>query len=153
VQTSAVPRSCSEPAGHQIEAIEIAQGDAFLNDSGIGKVDFIKIDVEGFERDVIEGLRETISTSRPTVTLELNHWCLNVLQRTTVPDFFDFLRGVFPYLYAVDTQDIRNLHNPDDDYHVMFRHVAGGFQYQNIVGAFHPAQLEAFGARFGRTIA
>jgi FkbM family methyltransferase len=140
-------------AGHQIEAIEIAQGDAFLAESDIGKVDFIKIDVEGFERDVIEGLRETISTSKPTVTLELNHWCLNVLQRTTVPDFFDFLRGVFPYLYAVDTQDIRNLHNPDDAYHVMYRHVAGGFQYQNIVGAFDPAQLEAFGARFGRTIA
>jgi FkbM family methyltransferase len=139
--------------GHQVEAIEIVRGDDFMRGSDIGKVDFIKIDVEGFERDVIEGLAETIATYKPAVTLELNHWCLNVLQRTSVPDFLDFLRSVFPYLYAVESNDIRNLYNPDDAYHVMYRHVAGGFQYPNIVGAFHPAQLEAFGARFGRTIA
>jgi FkbM family methyltransferase len=139
-------------AGHQIEAIEIAQGDAFMAACGPGRVDFIKIDVEGFERDVIEGLRATIETDRPIVTLELNHWCLNVLQRTTVPDFFDFLRSVFPVLYAVDTNDIRNLHDPSEAYHVMFRHVAGGFQYQNIVAAFEPGQLATFGAKFGRAI-
>jgi FkbM family methyltransferase len=139
--------------GHRIEAIEIVQGDSYLEAHGIGHVDFIKMDVEGFERDVIEGLRETIAASRPVVTLELNHWCLNVLQRTTVPDFLDFLRGVFPYLYAVDPHDIRNLHDPSEAYHVMFRHVAGGFQYQNLVGAFEAGQLERFGEAFGRPIA
>jgi FkbM family methyltransferase len=139
-------------AGHQVEAIEIVQGDSFLNEAGLGRVDFIKIDVEGFERDVIEGLRDSISANRPIVTLELNHWCLNVLQRTSVPDFLDFLRSVFPYLYAVDTNDVRNLYDPNDAYHVMFRHVAGGFQYPNLVGAFDPARLAAFGARYGRTI-
>lgn len=135
-------------AGHQIESIEIVQGDAFLEDLGITKVDFIKIDVEGFERDVIEGLSKTISASRPIVTLELNHWCLNVLQRTSVPDFFDFLRGVFPYLYAVGADDVCNLHDPSDSYHVMFRHVAGGLDYQNIVGAFESDRLQAFNAAF-----
>lgn len=140
-------------AGHQVESIEIARGDDFLRQAGIGMVDFIKIDVEGFERDVIEGLRETLEACRPSVALELNHWCLNVLQRMSVPDFLDFLRGVFPCLYAVDTDDIRNLHDADEAYHVMFHHVAGGFRYPNIVGAFEPARLEAFGARFGREIA
>jgi FkbM family methyltransferase len=137
---------------HRIEAIEIAQGDSFLQARGIERVDFVKIDVEGFERDVIEGLHDSIAASRPVVTLELNHWCLNVLQRTSVPDFLDFLRGVFPYLYAVDPDDIRNLHDPSEAYHVMYRHVAGGFQYQNLVGAFDPAQLRSFGEKFGRPI-
>lgn len=135
-------------AGHQVESIEIVQGDAFLEELGITRVDFIKIDVEGFERDVIEGLGKTISTSRPIVTLELNHWCLNVFQRTSVPDFFDFLRSVFPYLYAVGADDVCNLHDPSDSYHVMFRHVASGHEYQNIVGAFESDQLQAFNAKF-----
>lgn len=139
-------------AGHQVEAIEIAQGDTFVKGARLDGVDFIKIDVEGFERDVIEGLRDTISTCEPTVTLELNHWCLNVFQRIPIPDFFDFLRGVFPYLYAVDMDDIRDLHNVDDAYHVMYHHVVGGFKYPNIVGAFDPARLQAFAGRFGRTI-
>ncbi|WP_312511996.1 FkbM family methyltransferase [Massilia sp.] len=139
-------------AGHQVEPIEIARGDDFLSRAGIDAVDFIKIDVEGFERDVIEGLRKTLAVFEPTVTLELNHWCLNVLQRTSVPDFLDFLRSVFPCLYAVDLDDIRNLHDGDEAYHVMFSHVVGGFKYPNIVGAFDPARLAAFGARFGRTI-
>lgn len=139
-------------AGHQVEAIEIAQGDTFVKGASLDGVDFIKIDVEGFERDVIEGLRDTISTYEPTVTLELNHWCLNVFQRIPIPDFFDFLRGVFPYLYAVDMDDIRDLHNVDDAYHVMYHHVVGGFKYPNIVGAFDPARLQAFGSKFGRTI-
>lgn len=147
-----VSNRISASAGHQVEAIEIACGDDFLDQAGIDEVDFIKIDVEGFERDVIEGLRKTLAVFEPTVTLELNHWCLNVLQRTSVPDFFDFLRGVFPCLYAVDLDDIRNLHDADDAYHVMFSHVVGGFKYPNIVGAFDPRRLAAFGARFGRQI-
>lgn len=140
-------------AGHKVESIDIACGDAFLAAAGLHQVDFIKIDVEGFERDVIEGLRETLMRSQPIVTLELNHWCLNVFQRISVPDFLDFLRSVFPYLYAVEIADIRNLHDPDDAYHVMYHHVVGGFKYPNIVGAFHPAQLERFGAGFSRKIA
>ena len=148
-----VSNQVTASAGHQVEAIEIVRGDDFLRHAGIGAIDFIKIDVEGFERDVIEGLRETLAASAPVVTLELNHWCLNVLQRTSVPDFFDFLRSVFPCLYAVDIDDIRNLHDGDDAYHVMFSHVAGGFRYPNIVGAFHPDRLEAFGAKYGRSIA
>lgn len=139
-------------AGHKVETIEIARGDAFLEAAGIGKVDFIKIDVEGFERDVIEGLQGTLQACKPTVTLELNHWCLNVFQRMSVPDFLDFLRGIFPYLYAVEPDDIRNLHDTDEAYHVMYSHVVGGFKYPNIVGAFDAARLERFGASFGRTI-
>lgn len=129
-------------AGHQVERIRIAAGDAYLRQSGLASVDFIKIDVEGFERNVIEGLAGTIAAHRPVVVLELNHWCLNVLQRTSVPDFLDFLRGVFPVLYALDgANDLRDLHKPDDAYHVMYHHVVNNFRYPNLIGAFDPARV------------
>lgn len=131
----------SAAAGHQVEQIRIVAGDAYLRGAGIDQVDFVKIDVEGFERNVIEGLAQTLERCRPVVVLELNHWCLNAFQRTSVPDFFDFLRGVFPFLYAIDGTDARNLHDTDDAYHVMYQHIVNNFRYPNLVGAFDRPRL------------
>ncbi len=160
--------------GHQVEQITIAKGDDFIREQQIAKVDFIKIDVEGFEQSVIEGLAETIAREQPIVALELNHWCLNAFQRTSVPDFFDFLRSVFPYLYAVDMRytsnlrdrlqrellpflydkkDAKNLHDQNAAYHVMYRHILHGSSYPTLVGAFKPKQLSALSSMFGIQLA
>jgi hypothetical protein len=132
------------------------------------------IDVEGFEQSVIEGLTSTILRDEPIVALELNHWCLNAFQRTSVPDFFDYLRSVFPYLYAVDMRyagslrdriqrellpfrydkkDARNLHDQDAAYHVMYRHILHGSSYPTLVGAFKSTQLNALSSKFGIQLA
>ncbi|MFP5390818.1 MAG: FkbM family methyltransferase [Gammaproteobacteria bacterium] len=130
-------------AGHAVEPIHLVAGDAWLAQAGIEQVDFIKIDVEGFERHVIEGLAATLARGRPLVVLELNHWCLNAFQRTSVPDFFDFLRGVFPHLLAIDgPDDVRDLHRPDDSYRVMYHHIVHNFCYPNLVGGFDRARLD-----------
>ena len=160
--------------GHQVEQITIAKGDDFIRERQIAKVDFIKIDVEGFEQSVIQGLAETIARDQPIVALELNHWCLNAFQRTSVPDFFDFLRSVFPYLYAVDMRytrnlrdrlqrellpflydkkDAKNLHDQNAAYHVMYRHILHGSSYPTLVGAFKPKQLSALSSMFGMQLA
>ncbi|MDO8693476.1 MAG: FkbM family methyltransferase [Sheuella sp.] len=160
----------SASQGHQVEQIKIIKGDDFMNESKVPKIDFIKIDVEGFEKSVIEGLSATIARDQPIVVLELNHWCLNALQRTSVPDFFDFLRSVFPHLYAVDmsyvrnfkdrvrrklipslydVKDAKNLHDLNASYHVMNRHILNGFSYPILVGAFDKAQLETFSSTVG----
>jgi FkbM family methyltransferase len=160
--------------GHQVEQITIAKGDDFIREQQIAKVDFIKIDVEGFEQSVIEGLAATIARDQPVVALELNHWCLNAFQRPSVPDFFDFLRSVFPYLYAVDMRytsnlrdrlqrellpflydkkDAKNLHDQNAAYHVMYRHILHGSSYPTLVGAFKPTQLNALSSKFGIQLA
>lgn len=82
--------------GHTVEPIKILQGDSYILAAQLEQpVGFIKIDVEGFELDVIAGLAETIATHKPVVTLELNHWCLNAFRRMSVPDFLDALRAAF----------------------------------------------------------
>lgn len=160
--------------GHQVERVTILKGDAFIDDHSVPKIDFIKIDVEGFERSVIEGLSATIGRDRPIVVLELNHWCLNAFQRTSIPDFFDFLRSIFPHLYAVDMRyannltdkvrrkflpslynikDAKNLHDMNASYHVMHRHILHGFSYPILVAAFDEAQLEKFALLLGIKIA
>lgn len=56
--------------GHSIENITIKKGDDNFYSA---PVDFIKIDVEGYEKNVIDGLQQTIIKNRPVVVLELNH--------------------------------------------------------------------------------
>jgi FkbM family methyltransferase len=130
--------------GFTIEEIVIKKGDDLFHST---EVNFIKIDVEGYEKNVIEGLSQTILKNQPIVVLELNHWCLNAFQRISIPDFFDFLANVFPILYAIDGDKYLNLHDESDRYIVMYNHIIH-FKYPNIVGAFHHKQLERFADRF-----
>lgn len=113
--------------------------------------DFIKIDVEGFEPHVIRGGRNLLAAHQPVVVLELNHFCLNVLQRVTLPDFFDLLRSVFPVLFAIgaDNQSIVSLHDPDAAYNVMHGHVTR-FAYPNIVAGFDPGVADTLAALSAR---
>ncbi len=99
---------------------------------------FIKIDVEGYESQVINGGEELISKYKPIIVMELNHWCLNAFRRITVPDFLDFLRQRFPYLYAIDSknQSIKDLHNPEESFLVMHSHITK-FEYPNLVAGFN----------------
>ncbi|MET3654104.1 FkbM family methyltransferase [Dyella japonica] len=132
--------------GHVTETIEIETLDRFARRHQVGDIDFIKLDVEGYEAHVIKGGKKTLRKNRPTVTLELNHWCLNAFQRTSVPDFFDYLRSVFPVLYAVERGTYLNLHDAREAYIAMYFHIVHG-QYKSLVGAYSTDQLAAFLAR------
>jgi FkbM family methyltransferase len=134
-----VSKQIKPVAGHVTEEIQIESLDNFFS-RNVDPLNFIKIDVEGFEQNVIKGALDLIKKHKPLVTLELNHYCLNALQRITVPDFFDFLRSVFPFLYAVDTDNttIADLHDADQSYFVMHEHLVH-FRFPNLVGGFDPA--------------
>ncbi|GAP96379.1 FkbM family methyltransferase [Leptolyngbya sp. NIES-2104] len=130
-------------AGHVTEKITIRQLDEVIQSLNLSQVDFIKIDVEGFEGQVLRGATQTLATYQPIVVLELNHWCLNAFQRTSIPDFFDFLRSQFPILLAIDDSNYLNLHNQDESYTVMYHHILQG-NFPNLLAAFDESQIEQF---------
>ncbi|MGK7894542.1 MAG: FkbM family methyltransferase [Xenococcus sp. (in: cyanobacteria)] len=129
--------------GHITEKIKVKKLDDIIHDLNITKLNFIKIDVEGFEKEVIEGAKKTIDKFKPIIVLELNHWCLNAFQRITVPDFFDYLQSVFPILYAVEGDSYADLYEERDRYKVMYNHIIN-FKFSNIVAAFNKEQLNLF---------
>jgi hypothetical protein len=133
----------SASKGHVVEKINIRR----LDDITLGHVDFVKIDVEGFEAHVLRGGGNCISVFKPVVTLELNHWCLNAFQRTSVPDFLDFLRAVFPILLAVEGDTYLDLHLPDQSYAVMYHHILH-MKYVALVGVFDDNRLQDFRSRY-----
>jgi len=138
-----VSNRTSASAGHTVEKISIDTLDRVAGELGLTSVDFIKIDVEGFEAHVIRGARKTLSRYSPIVVLELNHWCLNAFQRTSVPDFLDYLRSVFPILYAIQAHNYQDLHDASESYIVMYRHILQS-QYATLVGAFDESQMKQF---------
>jgi len=128
-------------AGHITETIEIDTLDRFFHNQ-TDQPDFIKLDVEGFEPRVLRGARALLAARHPTVVLELNHFCLNIMHRVSVPDFLDQLTALFPFLFALerDNSGMADLHDPDQRYRVMNLHVTK-FRFPNIVASFDP-QLE-----------
>lgn len=57
--------------------IQVRNGDEWVNENNIQQIDFLKIDVEGFEWNVISGLNETIKRFHPAILIE---WDLNYLE-------------------------------------------------------------------------
>jgi len=138
--------------GHTVEAIEIRRLDDVVRALRLPAVDFIKIDAEGFEGSVLRGAPETLWRFRPVVVLEMNHWCLNVCQRTSLPDFIDYLADVFPILYAVQAGTYLDLHDASERYVVMYRHVLQS-QYATLLAAFDEHQVMDFRASYARGVA
>jgi len=63
----------AEPApGGKTILVETSTLDDFCRHHGVGRVHFIKCDVEGHELEVLEGARQTLSHHRPTLLIEVN---------------------------------------------------------------------------------
>jgi FkbM family methyltransferase len=65
-------RDSSQQSGRNYseKEVKLLQGDKWVASEPIKKIDYIKIDVEGHEESVINGLTNTIKKHRPIVTME-----------------------------------------------------------------------------------
>lgn len=53
--------------------LALVRGDDYLAQNGLQDIALLKIDVEGFEKNVVEGLRDTLEKSRPLIVLEVTY--------------------------------------------------------------------------------
>jgi hypothetical protein len=111
------------------------------------KVNFIKIDTEGYDLNVINGMKKIILKNKPVVLLELNHWCLNAFQRMSVPDFLEKILKIFPFVIAIDdageeTENlILDLTNREQYYKFLRENIIHN-NYFNLVGFFSKNQIK-----------
>lgn len=52
--------------------LKVVHGDEFMRANGISRIDLLKIDVEGFEREVLTGLQHTLDVMSPAIFLEVS---------------------------------------------------------------------------------
>ena len=100
------PKGCNQGTGSFIEGysqnnekgdslLKLENGDRYLSQLELEKIDLIKIDVEGFEKNVLTGLRDTINKYRPIITMEYSE--------TTKKSFscLEELTGLLPEGYKI----------------------------------------------------
>lgn len=121
--------------------IPVTTLDAVLQDAKVAAVDFLKIDVEGFELEVLKGAEKSLATYKPIVLLEMNHWCLNIFHRIALPDFKDQILKTFPFVYAVNDTGYYDFSDHEQAGMIMEQHVFQG-QFMDIVAGFDKEKIE-----------
>lgn len=82
------------PAG-DAGAVKAYALDDLIDELKLDRLDFIKVDVEGFEPQVFEGARRTLARFDPVVYFELNSWCLMDHAGNNPIDFMKKIVGDF----------------------------------------------------------
>ena len=110
--------------------VEAQPIDALLAENDIETLDFIKIDVQGYEPKVIAGLRDTITRS-PKLTLLSEFWPKGIRDAGGDPeDFLNTLRDLGLTLHELKADG--ELTELKDDADLIARHQ--GRRYTNLVG-------------------
>jgi FkbM family methyltransferase len=101
------------------EAVECAvmRGDEFLAREGISEVDFLKLDVEGAEHLVLQGLESSLRSQRVRF-VQFEYGRVNILTHFLLRDFYELFRS---YGYVVgklypDYVDFREYDLGDEDF-------------------------------------
>lgn len=105
------------------ELVPLRTVDSFCNSEAIDRLDFIKIDSEGYEIEVLQGAQETLRTMRPSfVQFELAHH--HLIRRHLLADLLDLLEGYRPYRLLRNGMHSVDLRQPVDNLFIMANYIA-----------------------------
>ncbi len=125
---------------HFAQSVPLKRLDNIFPELPLDRVDFLKVDVEGFELEVLAGAKETLNTYKPIVFLEMNHWCLNIYRGISILEFRERLLRVFPYVYAINGLDYLDYADERNVHHINYHHVLE-FKYMNLVAGFDREEI------------
>jgi FkbM family methyltransferase len=88
--------------GSSSHVVEVSTIDAFVEKEDITRIDLIKIDVEGFESDVLAGATRVLRTLGANVFLEFNSFTLIAYGDKNPRRFMEELLATFPFVYRFE---------------------------------------------------
>lgn len=98
------------------ETAQVVKLDTYVGEKGLPRVDFIKMDVEGAELDILKGAEATIARWKPILALSAYHkwddfWTLMNFVKSIRPDYEFALRHYpetredVPFMFKDDTEE------------------------------------------------
>lgn len=88
--------------GESNSRVEVTTLDAFVLAQGLTRIDLIKMDVEGFEVEVLAGARNVLTTLKPNWILEFNSFTLMAYGDQNPRRVLENLLETFPYVYRFE---------------------------------------------------
>jgi FkbM family methyltransferase len=79
------------------EAVHVTTIDDFVAKNGITKIDFIKMDTEGYEKQIIRGARETIRRDKPVIAASAYHFARD---KEDIPKLIHEIEPRYQYLLS-----------------------------------------------------
>ncbi|MEN9500401.1 MAG: hypothetical protein RIS83_2221 [Pseudomonadota bacterium] len=121
--------------------------DEFARRFSVQKIDLIKIDTEGFEREVILGAKNCLERFKPVVFLEMNSWCLLAFRNMNPREFVEFLLAQFPKVFWVDhDKKLHPLKQGSGFHHFLHEHLVRHGCVTDLVCCSDDGWLSSFGA-------
>lgn len=74
-----------------IITVPIKKIDSLLDEIGTAKIDFVRMDVEGYEYHIFEGMKETLKKSKPIIHIEVHK---SIMGNQTTKKWFELLKNL-----------------------------------------------------------
>jgi len=91
-----------DPDNAKKEEIRITTIDNFVKEHGLTRVDFIKMDTEGYEKKILEGTEETIKKFSPVLSLSAYH---HAEDKKVIPEYILSLKKNYKCKLSRNTED------------------------------------------------
>jgi len=88
----------------QHEQLQVVTGDEALEAAGVKEVELVKMDIEGFERPALIGLKKTLKRDRPIIVFELTARRDNSVLFKSEKDLRDHFPANYKFLQLEDRQ-------------------------------------------------
>ena len=104
------------PNGLDVISVPIKKLDTFVQEQNISKIDFVRMDVEGFELNVIEGMKNVLRKLRPMIQVEVHKKFLGAKNTKKLLEIFKdegydikhYVSKDMEYPFIGDMKDVKN---------------------------------------------
>ncbi|MGY5142912.1 MAG: FkbM family methyltransferase [Candidatus Nitrosopumilus sp. bin_32a] len=93
--------------------IPIKKIDSFIDEKLIDKLDFVRMDVEGYEKNILQGMKQSLQKFKPLIQLEMHLFIMGEDATGSLFDFFSDLGYRVSY-YVPREMDVPILGNMND---------------------------------------